>query len=1037
MQLKGLVKIFTVLLILICAFQLSFTWKANQFEKKIGQKALNEIRQENPGKQYNMESVEVRARTARLLESESDKVIYKPLLLGSYTYQDVKENELNLGLDLQGGMNVVLEVSLDDLLKGLSNNPSSPALLSAIKQANIDKANSQANLISLFVKEYEKQNPGAKLATLFAKGGDDQSITYSSTNREVEKYLNEKANAAIHQTYNILQKRIDKFGVAQPSINLDEDRGMISVELAGVQNPERVRQYLQSSAKLEFWEVYTNAEYWNDYSEKLEKAVAASIAGKGIETPSDTETATEENTPNTTTDSTVNADSNLATNEVSPELSKEAAVADSLSPEDRSKEFPISTILTPSVSQDGKSFLPVGEIGYVQVTDTAKLNSYLNSNAAKSVLPTTLKFLYGKEAIGQTGIKFLPVYAIKTIAGRDRAPIEGDRVVEARYDIRDFKPEVSMRMDSKGAQEWATLTEANVNRPIAIALDNIVYSAPNVNQKITGGNSSITMGGASDENIEQAKDLANILNSGKLDAPPRIVQEQVVGPTLGKESIAAGGKSFAISFVIIFILMLIYYNSGGWVANIALILNLFFTVGILAYLGATLTLPGIAGLVLTIGMAVDTNVLIFERIKEELRSGKTHLKAVNDGYYRSLAPVLDAHITTLITAIILFYFGLGPVKGFATTQILGILLSLYCGILVSRLVTDWYNGKGKEFKYFSKIAESIFKRSNFNFIGQRKRTYIISAIVIILGIASFFNGFDYGVEFSGGRSYTIRFDQKMNVSDVRSKLESNFNEFPIVKTIGADNQLNITTSYLIKDPNKDADNKVKDALYKGLVDNGFIKKSITPEQFESQYIVLSNKVLPTISDDLKKGAMYATILSLLFISLYIIMRFRRWQYAAGTIFALIHDVSVILIIFSFFRGLVPFSLEIDQHFIAAVLTVIGFSMNDTVIVFDRIREYFRKTPKGNPIEVINGAINNTLSRTVMTAFTVFLTVLILFIFGGEPTRGFAFAMLIGIITGTYSSIFVASPVLVDLDKDGKLGIEEDKEARIKELKKQA
>ncbi len=1029
MQLKGLVKIFTVLLILICAFQLTFTWKANQYEKKVGRKALMEVRQENPGKQYNLESTEVRARTARLLENESDKVIYKPLLLGSYTYQDVKENELNLGLDLQGGMNVVLEVSLDDLIKGLSNNPTSPALLSAIQQANIDKANSQANLISLFVKEYEKKNPGAKLATIFAKGGEDQSITYSSTNREVEKYLNEKANAAIHQTYNILQKRIDKFGVAQPSINLDEDRGMISVELAGVQNPERVRQYLQSSAKLEFWEVYTNVEFWNEYSEKLEKTVAASIAGTepSPEVEAETQAAA---------DSLSQTDSTLG-DTVSPELAAEAAVADSLNPEDRSKEFPVSSVLSPSVSQDGKSFSPVGEIGYVQVKDTAKLNSYLNSPAAKSVLPTTMKFLYGKDMTGNNGIKFLPVFAIKTIAGRDRAPIEGDRVVEARYDIREFKPEVTMRMDAKGAQEWATLTEANVGRPVAIALDNIVYSAPNVNQKITGGNSSITMGGASDENIEQAKDLANILNSGKLEAPPRIVQEQVVGPTLGKESIAAGGKSFAISFVIIFILMLVYYNSGGWVANIALILNLFFTIGILAYLGATLTLPGIAGLVLTIGMAVDTNVLIFERIKEELRQGKTHLKAVEDGYYRSLAPVLDAHITTLITAIILFYFGLGPVKGFATTQILGILLSLYCGILVSRLVTDWYNGRGKEFKYFSKIAERIFQGSNFNFIGNRRRTYIISAIIIGLGIASLFNGFDYGVEFAGGRSFTIRFDQKMNVADVRAKLQSSFDEYPIVKTIGADNQLNITTSYLIKDPNKDADSKVKAALYQGLTDNGFINKSVSPEEFESKYIVLSNKVLPTISDDLKKGAMYATFLSLLFISLYIIMRFRRWQYAVGTIFALIHDVSVILIIFSFLRGLVPFALEIDQHFIAAVLTVIGFSMNDTVIVFDRIREYFRKTPKGNPVEVINGAINNTLSRTVMTAFTVFLTVLILFIFGGEPTRGFAFAMLIGIVTGTYSSIFVASPVLVDLDKSGKLGVEEDKEARIKELKKQA
>ncbi len=1036
MQLKGLVKIFTALLILICLFQLTFTWKANQFEKKIGQKALREVQAEHPEEKLTLESPSVRSRTASMLENESDKVIYKPLLLGSYTYQEVKENELNLGLDLQGGMNVVLEVSLDDLIRSLSNNPKDPALNEAIKQANLDKANSQANLITLFVQEYEKKNPGKQLATLFATGEQNQDINYSSDNREVEKYLNKKASSAIQQTYNILQKRIDKFGVAQPSINLDEDRGMISVELAGVQNPERVRKYLQSSAQLEFWEVYKNSEFWNTYDEKLEKTVAASLNSIESGSPEPETTATD-----TTAEATDSVQAEEDTSGIADVLTENNETDTNQNSsdlnEDKSKEFPIASLITPSLSSDQKSFAPVGEIGYVQLADTAKLNKYLGSSAAKSVLPTTMKFLYGQEMVGQNGVKFLPIFAIKTIAGRDKAPIEGDRVVEARYDMRDFRPEVTMRMDSKGAQEWAALTEANVGRPIAIVLDNIVYSAPNVNQKITGGNSSITMGGASDENIEEAKDLANILNSGKLDAPARIVQEQVVGPTLGKESIAAGGKSFAISFVIIFILMLIYYNTAGWVANIALILNLFFTVGILAYLGATLTLPGIAGLVLTIGMAVDTNVLIFERIKEELRQGKTHMKAVSDGYRRSLAPVLDAHITTLITAIILFYFGLGPVKGFATTQILGILLSLYCGILVSRLVTDWYNSRDKEFKYFSKISEKVFQNSNFNFIGSRKRTYIISAIVITLGIASFFNGFDYGVEFSGGRSYTVRFDQKTSVADVRAALLKNFDEYPIVKTIGSDNQLNITTSYLIKDPAKDADNRVKSALYKGLSDNGFVPKTVSLEDFENKYVMLSNKVLPTISDDLKKGAMYATFLSLLSISFYIIMRFRKWQYAAGTIFALIHDVSVILIIFSFFKNLVPFSLEIDQHFIAAVLTVIGFSMNDTVIVFDRIREYFRKQPKGNPVEVINAAINNTLSRTVMTAFTVFLTVLILFIFGGEPTRGFAFAMLIGIITGTYSSIFVASPVLIDLDKSGKLGVEEDKEARIKELKKQA
>ncbi len=1031
MQLKGLVRIFTILLILISIFQLSFTWKANNFEKKIGNKALQELKSENPDKNYTLDDPAVRERTSRLLEQDADQVIYKPLGIGKYTYQEVKENQLNLGLDLQGGMNVVLEVSLDELIRSLSTNPKDEAMNKAIQQANLDKANSQANLIELFVKEYTTKNPSAKLANLFAKSGPDQKINYSSTNNEVEKYLKEKAKSAINQTYQILQKRIDKFGVAQPSINLDEDRGMISVELAGVQNPERVRKYLQSSAKLEFWEVYTNQEFWNGYGEKFNAAIAKSFGAK----PSTENTSATDSTETTSSDSASTASSGL--DSLMDNTDATTVQDQNLSEEENRAKYPVTSILTPAISQDGKSFLPVGEIGYVQVKDTAQLNEYLHSPAAKSSLPTNMKFLYGRELSNANGVKMLPIYSIKTVPGRDEAPIGGDRVTQARYDLRDMKPEVSMSMDAQGTQEWARLTKANVGRPVAIALDDIVYSAPNVNEEIPSGNSQITMGGATDENIEQAQDLANILNSGKLEAPARIIQEQVVGPTLGKESTRAGAKSFGISFIVIFILMLIYYNTGGWVANIALVLNLLFTIGILAYLGATLTLPGIAGLVLTIGMAVDTNVLIFERIKEELRTGKTHAQAVIDGYRRSLAPVLDAHFTTLITAIILFIYGLGPVLGFATTQIIGILLSLFCGIFVSRLVTDMYMKRGKHFNYFSKISEKVFQNSNFNFIGQRRRTYVLSAIVLTLGIASFFHGFDYGVEFSGGRSYTVRFDQKMNPQEVRSALKNKLEEYPVVKTIGEANQLNITTSYLIGSTAGDADDKVKAAVLAGLKEGKFVPENINVDQFDTKYIMLSNKVLPTISDDLKKGAMWATILSLIFISLYIILRFRRWQYVAGTVFALMHDVSVILIIFSFLKGVVPFSLEIDQHFIAAILTVIGFSMNDTVIVFDRIREYFAKQPKGNPIQIINDAINNTLSRTVMTALTVFLTVLILFIFGGEPTRGFAFAMLIGIVTGTYSSIFVASPVLVDLDKEGKLGVEEDKEKRIAELKKQA
>jgi len=558
------------------------------------------------------------------------------------------------------------------------------------------------------------------------------------------------------------------------------------------------------------------------------------------------------------------------------------------------------------------------------------------------------------------------------------------------------------------------MTTKNAGKPIAIVLDNFVYSAPNVNEPITTGNSQIS----GSYTLKEAQDLSEILESGKLPAPAKIVQEQQVGPTLGKESIKGGGLAFFISFLVIFALMLLYFNTAGWVANAALILNLLFTVGILSALGFTLTAPGIAGLVLTIGMAVDTNVLIFERIKEELTKGKSYPLAVTDGYKRSLAPVLDGHITTLLTAIILAYFGLGPVLGFATTQIIGILLSLFCGILVSRLITDWYTNKNRHLEYFTGISRSIFQKAHFKFIEYRKFAYALSAIIFVLGVASFFNGFDEGVEFAGGRSYTVKFDKPVNVEEVRNELKATFGEAPIIKTVNSNNQLNITTSFKIKETGNNVDSLVEKMLFTGLAKQ--LPANLTFSEFESTYKQSSQTVLPTISDDLKAGATKATIIAMIVICLFIFIRFRDWRYSLGTIFALLHDVFVTLIIFSFARTIVPFPLEIDQHFIAAVLTVIGFSMNDTIIVYDRIREDSRLHPSLDNASVINKAINETLSRTIMTSLTVFLTILILFIFGGEVTKGFAFAMLVGVITGTYSSIFVAAPILVDFSKNKKL-----------------
>ena len=670
--------------------------------------------------------------------------------------------------------------------------------------------------------------------------------------------------------------------------------------------------------------------------------------------------------------------------------------------------------------------------------DTAKLNEYLNLDVVRNKFPNNVKFVYGavEKADARNPNAPLYLYALKTAPGTGGAKLEGDRVTDARmdYDPLTGKPAVSMNMDVAGARTWKKMTGENTGRYVAVVLDDKVYSAPLVNGEIPNGSTSIS----GNFTVEEATDLANILKSGKLPAPARIVQEQVVGPTLGAESITSGFNAIIISFLAIFALMLLYYNTSGWVANISLILNLLFTLGVLSALGATLTMPGIAGLVLGIGMAVDAHVLIFERIKEELAIGKTHEQAVVDGYKRSYAPVLDGHITSLITAIILFAYGLGPVLGFATTQILSLLISMFCGLLVSRLLKDMYIKGDRHFKYFTAISKPFFHNNRkFNFMGMRKVTYIIVAAMVLAGVGALFNGFDYGVEFAGGRSYTIKFDKQYEVNNIREKLHNYFGEYPIVKTIGTDNQLNITTAYLIETPGTAVEQQVITKLHEGLTKEGFIPAGTSLETFNTNYVQSSQTVLPTISDDLINGAKKATIFSLLAISIYIFLRFRKWQYALGTFASLIFDISATLAVFSFFRGIVPFALEIDQHFIAAVLTVVGFSMNDTVIVFDRIREYFRKSPGEGNISVVNRAINDTLPRTIMTSLTVFIVVLILFIVGGEVTRGFAFAMLIGVATGTFSSIFVAAPVLIDLDKKDKLKQEVDREAHIEELKKLA
>ena len=975
MKLKGLVWFFAIALTVISLWELSYTLVVRNYEKSVKAQATKQVKKALPDMKGEELTAAIKKRTDRILDSTKDKSIYP--LMGT-SYQKCKENELNLGLDLQGGISVTLDVSLEGLIKSLSNNSKDSTLQKALRTATAQKANSNTDYITLFEKSFIDANGAGKLSGLFA--GSGKEIKANATDAEVISKIRDISKGAIKETYKILLKRIDKFGVAQPNINLDENKGIITVELAGVDNVERVEKLLQASAHLQFWEVYRIDELANSLKladEKLHNYL------NGV----------------AEADTTAKKDTTLKAKNVNPFFRV------------------INPIDIQTDKTTGKQYYAAA-IGSVAQQDTGVFFEYLNNPVVKNELPADCKFLFGIEEKAEKGNKrYYSLYAIKMQPGTERAPLEGEGIEEARsdYDERG-RPSIKMQMTPVGTKTWARLTAKNKNRPIAIVLDDIVYSAPNVIDAIEGGNSEIS----GSFTVEEAQDLANTLKSGKIDAPAKIVAKQIVGPTLGQESVRSGAMAFGIAFLVIFILMLVYYNNGGWVANISLILNLLFTIGVLTALGFTLTAAGIAGLVLTIGMAVDTNVIIFERIKEELTKGKSYQQAVNDGYRRSLSPVIDAHVTTLLTAVILAYFGLGPVLGFATTQIIGILLSLFCGILVSRLITEFWTNKKRHFNYFTGISKRIFKHANFKFIEYRKVAYGISVFVLLAGIGAYFNGFHEGVEFKGGRSYTIAFKQSVTNDAVRDDLKNAFDgDFPVIKTEGDSRHLNITTSYLKGVDN--ADSAVQARLLQGL--KKVLPANLTYAEFTkgTDYIQHQTVVQPSISADLKAGAVKATIFAIIAIFIYIFIRFRDWRYSVGTIVALLHDVLVTLAVFSFFKNIVPFPLEIDQHFIAAVLTVIGFSMNDTVIVFDRIREYSKGSKADQKGTIINRAINDTLSRTIMTSLTVFLTLLILFIFGGEVTRGFAFAMLIGVITGTYSSIFVAAPILVDMAKSKPLG----------------
>ncbi|OFX60570.1 MAG: protein translocase subunit SecDF [Bacteroidetes bacterium GWA2_30_7] len=1002
MQNKAIIRFFAIALALVCVYQLWFTVKTSLIEKDAKEYANGDVTKE---KQY--------------LDSLAGLPVYSFLGIRDYTYLECKERELNLGLDLKGGMNVVMEVSVVDIVKAMANNSKDSTFNSAIALAIKMQSNSQEDFVTLFGKAFKQIDPNARLAAVFNTAELKDRINYNSTNEEVLAIIEKEAESAISNSFNILRTRIDRFGVTQPNIQRSETSGRILVELPGVKEPERVRKLLQGTAKLEFWETFDNSEvyqYLLDVNNKIKDIESAESNLDKDTTSTDSLAISKDSTKNDILTKIEN-DSTKKDSSESTLLSKlesDTTKQDSLnkSPEEFKKNYPFFSVLTPWTTRDGK-LMDGPVVGVAQVKDTSAVNKYLALPQVKSIIPKNLRFLWTIKAYDDAE-NFYQLVAIKVTSRDGKAPLDGDAIVNARPEFGQSKAsaEVSMSMNGDGAKVWARMTKENVNKSIAIVLDDYVYSFPNVINEIKGGNSSIT----GNFTITEAQDLANVLKSGKLPAPARIIQEEVVGPSLGKESINAGMISFVIAFILVLVYMGMYYSTAGWVANVSLVANLFFLFGVLASLGAVLTLPGIAGIVLTMGMAVDANVIIYERIREELRAGKGLKLALADGYKNAYSAIIDGNVTTIITGIVLFVFGSGPIQGFATTLIIGILTSLFSAIFISRIIFEWMLGRNKDIKFDNKITRNFLTNTKINFIGIRKKLYVVSIVVIVIGIGSLiYKGLNYGVDFTGGRTYIVRFDKDVVVGDVRNTLASQFGDAPEVKTFGSANQVKITTKYLIDDNSEETDAKIETILYEAL--KGYYSTALTFDDFsvsnQETGILSSQKVGPTIADDIKIGSLIALIVALLAIFVYIAIRFRNWQWGLGGVISLFHDSLIVISLYSIFYGLLPFNLEVDQAFIAAILTIIGYSINDSVIIFDRIREYRTLHPKWELKESINGAINSTLGRTVNTSGTTIVVLLAIFIFGGDVIQGFTFALLVGIVVGTYSSVFNATPVAYD------------------------
>ncbi len=984
MQNKGAITLLAVALALVSLYQLSFTWKTSRVEK-----AAQEYAQGDPNKEK------------AYLDSIANQEIYS-LGFVKYTYKECKELELNLGLDLRGGMNVTMEVDVADVVRSLANNTQDPIFNQAVQEAVRMRTTSPKDFVTLFGEAFEKLAPNAQLASpdYFGTVELKDKIKIGATNKEVLDVVREEAEGAIDNTFNILRTRIDRFGVAQPNIRKADISGRIVIELPGIKDAQRVRKLLQGTAALEFFETFDNGDFYQYLAAANSKAFDILKASGKLATDEKEAaiTAGKENAQKAEGNSLID---NIASQDSLNQLLN--------SESEFKKNNPLFAVLYPNVDRSGQ-VIPNGSIvGYARVADTSEVNKILAMSQVKAVLPRNARLLWETKADKMNGL--VPLHAIKITTRDGKAPMDGGAVVSARqdYEHNGSRPIVSMTMSPEGAKTWARLTKENVGHCIAIVLDGYICSSPNVMNEIPNGQSQIT--GQFD--VKEALDLANILESGKLPAPARIIADEIVGPSLGSESIRSGMWSFVIAFALVLTYMLFFYSRGaGLAADVALLTNLFFLFGVLASIGAVLTLPGIAGIVLTMGMSVDANVLIYERIQEELRSGKGLRLAIKEGYRQAYSAIIDGQVTTLLTGFILYYFGEGPIKGFATTLIIGIFTSLFTAIFITRLMLEQAARKNENVRFTTPFTANWLRDIHFPFLQRRKVGYIVLGVITLVCIVSLFTkGLDKGIDFVGGRTYTVTFDQPVQVEDIAESLAAVYGSAPEVKTFGGDNQVRITTKYRIADEGVEVDDEVEELLYEGLKKH--IPEGTSKEVFLTDYRQMSQKVGPAVAEDITRAAIWSVVFALIVIFMYIMVRFSEWQYGAGAVLGLAHNTIVVLGLFSLLSGYLPFSLEIDQAFIAAILTVVGYSINDTVVVFDRIREYHRLYPKREDQDTTNAALNSTLRRTFSTSLSTLIVLLAIFIFGGTSIKGFVFALLIGVIVGTYSSLFVATPLSYD------------------------